>query len=77
MKTEKEMQQGAQETQPLKEDELGKVSGGGPGTPEWIPYPRPKRSTSSEETWTCSWCNEVMTQGDKQSHLNICSKKPK
>ena len=30
MKTEKEMQQGAQETQPLKEDELGKVSGGGP-----------------------------------------------
>ena len=42
MKTEKEMQQGAQETQPLKEDELGKVSGGGPGTPEWIAYPRPK-----------------------------------
>lgn len=69
MKTEKEMQQGAQETQPLKEDELGKVSGGGPGNPDWLFIPRPK--------WTCSWCNEVMTQGDKQSHLDICSKKPK
>ena len=69
MKTEKEMQQGAQETQPLKEDELGKVSGGGPGNPDWLFTARPK--------WTCSWCGEVMTQGDKQSHLDICSKKPK
>ena len=74
MKTEKEMQQGAQETQPLKEDELGKVSGGGPGPTDWIYVPRPKNPS---DTCTCSWCGEVMTQGDSLLNRDICSKKPK
>ena len=73
MKIEKEKQPVEPEAQPLKEEELNEVNGGGPGPTDWIFVPRPEKSAA----WTCSWCGEVMTQGDKQSHLDICSKKPK
>lgn len=74
MKIEKEKPQVEPETQLLEEDELDKVSGGGPGPTDWIYVPRPKDPSA---TWTCSWCGEVMTQGDALSHQDICSKKPK